>query len=89
MNCCCCVCRFQPTVEDCEMYSNYTGNKSKLGEVDQFMMELCKIPELENRLDLTQLLWEFPHQLHCLEPVSTAVICHISEWRFKDNMCSP
>ncbi|XP_064611015.1 uncharacterized protein LOC135475161 [Liolophura sinensis] len=60
--------RFQPTVEDCEMYNNYSGNKSKLGEVDQFMMELCKIPELENRLDLTQLLWEFPHQLHCLEP---------------------
>ncbi|ESO98181.1 hypothetical protein LOTGIDRAFT_158968 [Lottia gigantea] len=50
----------QPTDDDIEMYKAYKGSKDDLNSVDKFMMELCEVPKIDLRLELLQIIWEFP-----------------------------
>ncbi|KAK6184773.1 hypothetical protein SNE40_007170 [Patella caerulea] len=50
----------QPTDDDKEMYKAYKGPVEKLLPVDKFMKNLCEIPYIGLRLELTQTIWEFP-----------------------------
>ncbi|CAG5116115.1 unnamed protein product [Candidula unifasciata] len=59
--------RYQPTSDDREMYKGCTQRQDSLHHVDQFMLELCQIPNLSLRLDLTLTLWEFPDHYASLE----------------------
>ena len=52
--------RFKPSVEELEMYKSYKGDIEKMVSVDQFMMKLCKIPELGNQLDILLTVRELP-----------------------------
>ncbi|CAH2303356.1 Hypothetical predicted protein [Pelobates cultripes] len=43
--------RYVPTKKDVIMYQNFKGSPHELHIVDQFMLEMCKIPDLCKRLD--------------------------------------
>nr|XP_057907431.1 uncharacterized protein LOC131104361 isoform X2 [Doryrhamphus excisus] len=61
--------RYVPTQEDVEMYEAYKGAVSELHIVDQYMMEMCAIPDLSPRLDLLLTLRELPTSMADLEPL--------------------
>jgi hypothetical protein len=66
--------RFQPTEEDVEMYSNFSGDKASLPPTDQFMMKLCSLSNFSTRVDLLLTIREFPEQFEELLPsISTAL----------------
>ena len=65
--------RYQPSTEDIEMYRLYTDKRDKLHDVDRFMMDLCQVPQLRTRLDLTLTLWEFPAHYLAVDEVSWIV----------------
>ncbi|CAM5152699.1 unnamed protein product [Eretmochelys imbricata] len=61
--------RYLPTPKDLEMYQSFKGSPSELHVVDQFMLEMCKIPHLGQRLDLLLTIREFPGCMGDLEPL--------------------
>ncbi|XP_060088954.1 formin-F-like [Heteronotia binoei] len=61
--------RYQPTLKDREMYQSFKGSTSELHQVDQFMLEMCKIPNLSQRLDLLLAVRELPASMAELEPL--------------------
>ena len=63
--------RLQPTSDDIKMYEGYRGNRKSLQAADQFMMQLCDIPNLNLRLDALVTIMELPTQFEELEPVRT------------------
>jgi hypothetical protein len=63
--------RFQPSVEDKEMYKNYKGDKNNLQSTDQFLMKLCDIILLDTRLDLLYNIREFPSDFESFRPTLT------------------
>ncbi|XP_039353307.1 delphilin-like isoform X2 [Mauremys reevesii] len=62
--------RYLPTPKDLEMYQSFKGSPSELHVVDQFMLEMCKIPHLGQRLDLLLTIRELPVCIGDLEPLS-------------------
>ncbi|XP_067410730.1 uncharacterized protein [Emydura macquarii macquarii] len=61
--------RYLPTPNDIEMYQSFKGLPSELHVVDQFMLEMCKIPHLGQRLDLLLTIRELPMCMGDLEPL--------------------
>ncbi|XP_007475752.2 uncharacterized protein LOC103097295 [Monodelphis domestica] len=61
--------RYVPTIKDIEMYQSYQGSPSELHLVDQFMLEMCKIPHLGQRLELLLMIREFPGYVKDLQPL--------------------
>ncbi|CAM4641232.1 unnamed protein product [Lepidochelys olivacea] len=61
--------RYLPTPKDLEMYQSFKGSPSELHVVDQFMLEMCKIPHLGQRLDLLLTIRELPGCMSDLEPL--------------------
>ncbi|XP_053106138.1 uncharacterized protein LOC128324941 isoform X2 [Hemicordylus capensis] len=61
--------RYQPTAKDIEMYQSFKGSPSELHLVDQFMLEMCKIPNLGQKLDLLLSVRELPSSMADLEPL--------------------
>ncbi|XP_043383160.1 formin-I-like isoform X2 [Chelonia mydas] len=61
--------RYLPTPKDLEMYQSFKGSPSELHVVDQFMLEMCKIPHLGQRLDLLLTIRELPGCMGDLEPL--------------------
>nr|XP_006129464.1 formin-I-like isoform X1 [Pelodiscus sinensis]XP_025043699.1 formin-I-like isoform X1 [Pelodiscus sinensis]XP_025043700.1 formin-I-like isoform X1 [Pelodiscus sinensis]XP_025043701.1 formin-I-like isoform X1 [Pelodiscus sinensis]XP_025043702.1 formin-I-like isoform X1 [Pelodiscus sinensis] len=61
--------RYLPTPQDLEMYQSFKGSLSELHVVDQFMLEMCKIPHLGQRLDLLLTIRELPVCMGDLEPL--------------------
>ncbi|KAG6938629.1 hypothetical protein G0U57_005892 [Chelydra serpentina] len=61
--------RYLPTPKDLEMYQSFKGSSSELHVVDQFMLEMCKIPHLGQRLDLLLTIRELPVCIGDLEPL--------------------
>ncbi|XP_068768552.1 uncharacterized protein [Struthio camelus] len=61
--------RYMPTPKDVERYQSFRGSPSELHVVDQFMLEMCKIPHLGQRLDLLLSLRELPVSMRDLEPL--------------------
>ncbi|XP_074867821.1 formin-F-like isoform X2 [Carettochelys insculpta] len=61
--------RYLPTPKDLEMYQSFKGSPSELHVVDQFMLEMCKIPHLGQRLDLLLTVRELPVCMGDLEPL--------------------
>ncbi|XP_071429254.1 uncharacterized protein [Pithys albifrons albifrons] len=61
--------RYMPTPKDVERYLSFKGLCSELHVVDQFMLEMCKIPHLGQRLDLLLTLRELPESIKDLEPL--------------------
>ncbi|KAM9120564.1 uncharacterized protein ACDP82_014432 isoform 1-T1 [Pangshura tecta] len=61
--------RYLPTPKDLEMYQSFKGSPSELHVVDQFMLEMCKIPHLGQRLDLLLTIRELPVCIGDLEPL--------------------
>ncbi|KAJ6665706.1 hypothetical protein lerEdw1_002076 [Lerista edwardsae] len=61
--------RYQPTAKDIEMYQSFKGSPSDLHTVDQFMLEMCKIPNLGQKLDLLLSVRELPSSIADLEPL--------------------
>ncbi|XP_065422099.1 formin-I-like isoform X4 [Chrysemys picta bellii] len=61
--------RYLPTPKDLEMYQSVKGSPSELHVVDQFMLEMCKIPHLGQRLDLLLTIRELPVCMGDLEPL--------------------
>ncbi|XP_064420276.1 formin-F [Latimeria chalumnae] len=61
--------RYIPTPGDIDMYKSFKGSPSELHLVDQYMLEMCKIPYLNNRLDLLLKIREFPGNMHDLQPL--------------------
>ncbi|XP_032638443.1 disheveled-associated activator of morphogenesis 2-like isoform X2 [Chelonoidis abingdonii] len=61
--------RYLPTPKDLEMYQSFKGSPSELHVVDQFMLEMCKIPHLGQRLDLLLTIRELPVCMGDLEPL--------------------
>ncbi|KAJ7417130.1 formin-H-like protein [Willisornis vidua] len=61
--------RYMPTPKDVERYLSFKGLCSELHVVDQFMLEMCKIPHLGQRLDLLLTLRELPESIRDLEPL--------------------
>ncbi|XP_050838211.1 delphilin-like isoform X1 [Serinus canaria] len=63
--------RYLPTAKDAERYLSFQGPCSELHVVDQFMLEMCKIPQLGQRLDLLLSVRELPESIRDLEPLIT------------------
>ncbi|XP_074409882.1 uncharacterized protein LOC106629490 [Zonotrichia albicollis] len=63
--------RYLPTPKDAERYLSFKGPCSELHVVDQFMLEMCKIPQLGQRLDLLLSVRELPESIRDLEPLIT------------------
>ncbi|XP_017591415.1 PREDICTED: formin-F [Corvus brachyrhynchos] len=61
--------RYLPTPKDAERYLSFKGSCSELHMVDQFMLEMCKIPQLGQRLDLLLSVRELPESIRDLEPL--------------------
>ncbi|KAM8996375.1 uncharacterized protein PRD47_013118 isoform 4-T4 [Ara ararauna] len=61
--------RYMPTPKDAERYQSFKGSSSELHVVDQFMLEMCKIPHLGVRLDLLLAIRELPVSMRDLEPL--------------------
>nr|XP_015220046.1 PREDICTED: formin-like protein 13 isoform X1 [Lepisosteus oculatus] len=61
--------RYVPTPDDVEMYKSYKGLPSELHLVDQYMLEMCKIPFLNNRLDVLLTIRELPISMEDLQPL--------------------
>ncbi|XP_064530239.1 delphilin-like [Pseudopipra pipra] len=61
--------RYMPTAKDAERYQSFKGSCSELHVVDQFMLEMCKIPHLGQRLDLLLTVRELPESMRDLEPL--------------------
>ncbi|XP_039575052.1 formin-F-like [Passer montanus] len=61
--------RYLPTPKDAERYLSFKGPCSELHVVDQFMLEMCKIPQLGQRLDLLLSVRELPESIRDLEPL--------------------
>ncbi|MBN3319555.1 FH13 protein, partial [Atractosteus spatula] len=61
--------RYVPTPDDVEMYKSYKGSPSELHLVDQYMLEMCKIPFLNNRLDVLLTIRELPISMEDLQPL--------------------
>uniref|UniRef100_A0A8B9ESA8 Uncharacterized protein n=1 Tax=Anser cygnoides TaxID=8845 RepID=A0A8B9ESA8_ANSCY len=61
--------RYMLTPKDAERYQSFKGSPSKLHVVDQFMLEMCKIPHLGQRLDLLLTIRELPMSMRDLEPL--------------------
>ncbi|XP_041080242.1 formin-like protein 13 [Polyodon spathula] len=66
--------RYVPTPDDIEMYKSYKGSPSELHLVDQYMMEMCNIPNLNNRLDLLLTIRELPISVDDLQPLINQMI---------------
>eukprot|EP00911_Craspedida_sp_UC1_P003024 UC1_evm6s2203 len=60
--------KLAPTDEERVSYDKYPGNKAQLSKIDQWLMELMKVPNLKQRLDLLNVIHEFPHQFEELAP---------------------
>ena len=65
--------RFQPTAEDTEMFRMYRQSRDSLEPVDRFMLDLCEIPKLGMRIDLTLALWDLPNNYEALLEVSQLI----------------
>ncbi|XP_077074982.1 uncharacterized protein LOC143725957 [Siphateles boraxobius] len=63
--------RYVPTADDIEMYKSHKGDFTELHVVDQYMMEMCNIPDLSARLDLLLTLRELPI---CMEDLTPLII---------------
>ncbi|KAK7132681.1 hypothetical protein R3I93_019041 [Phoxinus phoxinus] len=63
--------RYVPTADDIEMYKSHKGDLTELHVVDQYMMEMCNIPDLSARLDLLLTLRELPI---CMEDLTPLII---------------
>ncbi|XP_032816537.2 uncharacterized protein LOC116945944 isoform X1 [Petromyzon marinus] len=61
--------RFVPTAEDVEMYKPHVKRRAVLHQVDQYMLEMCSIPFLGERLELLMTVREFPGQISELKPL--------------------
>ncbi|XP_059836448.1 protein diaphanous homolog 3 isoform X3 [Hypanus sabinus] len=61
--------RYVPTPSDIEKYNAYKGSQSDLHIVDQYMMEMCNIPYLSQRLDIILALRELPETIEDLQPL--------------------
>ncbi|OXB54787.1 hypothetical protein ASZ78_002833 [Callipepla squamata] len=61
--------RYMLTPKDAEKYQLFRGCPSELHIVDQFMLEMCKIPHLGQRLDLLLAIRELPVSMGDLEPL--------------------
>ncbi|OXB79256.1 UNVERIFIED_CONTAM: hypothetical protein H355_013177 [Colinus virginianus] len=61
--------RYMLTPKDAEKYQSFRGCPSELHIVDQFMLEMCKIPHLGQRLDLLLAIRELPVSMGDLEPL--------------------
>ncbi|XP_025053128.1 formin-H-like [Alligator sinensis] len=61
--------RYLPTSKDMEMYQSFKGSPSELHVVDQFMLEMCRIPYLGQRLDLLLTIRELPVCMGDLDPL--------------------
>uniref|UniRef100_A0A7N4PNI7 Uncharacterized protein n=1 Tax=Sarcophilus harrisii TaxID=9305 RepID=A0A7N4PNI7_SARHA len=61
--------RYVPTIKDIERYHSYQGSSSELHLVDQFMLEMCKIPHLDQRLELLLMIRELPGYVKDLQPL--------------------
>ena len=59
--------RFKPSVEEFEMYKSYKGDTKKMINIDKFMLKLCKIPELNIRLDILLTVRELPDEFNGIE----------------------
>ncbi|XP_075071402.1 formin-H-like isoform X2 [Mixophyes fleayi] len=66
--------RYVPTVKDIKMYLNYKGCPSELHIVDQFMLQMCKIPDLCPRLDTLLAIRELPTYMKDLQPLLSQTI---------------
>uniref|UniRef100_A0A8C1L8I6 Formin-like protein 13 n=1 Tax=Cyprinus carpio TaxID=7962 RepID=A0A8C1L8I6_CYPCA len=63
--------RYMPTPDDIEMYKSHKGDPNELHVVDQYMMEMCNIPNLSARLDLLLTMRELPI---CMEDLTPLII---------------
>nr|XP_055044837.1 formin-H isoform X2 [Misgurnus anguillicaudatus] len=61
--------RYVPTADDIEMYKSYKGDVTELHMVDQYMLEMCHIPNLSAQLDLLLMLRELPICMEDLTPL--------------------
>ncbi|KAM4691974.1 uncharacterized protein WCC33_016796 [Rhinophrynus dorsalis] len=61
--------RYVPTVADKNMYLSFKGSFSELHIVDQFMLEMCKIPDLNQRLDILLTIRELPTYMTDIQPL--------------------
>ncbi|XP_063815093.1 formin-I-like isoform X2 [Pseudophryne corroboree] len=66
--------RYVPTIKDIKMYLNYKGCPSELHIVDQFMLQMCKIPDLCPRLDTLLAIRELPMYMKDLHPLLCQMI---------------
>ncbi|XP_007910263.1 formin-H [Callorhinchus milii] len=61
--------RYVPTPDDVEKYKSYSGRHSDLHIVDQYMMTMCHITYLRQRLDLIVTVRELPVSMRNLQPL--------------------
>ncbi|XP_071966776.1 formin-H-like isoform X3 [Engystomops pustulosus] len=61
--------RYVPTAKDRGMYLGYKGSPTELHIVDQFMLQMCKIPDLCPRLDTLLAIREMPIYMKDIHPL--------------------
>ncbi|KAJ1123675.1 hypothetical protein NDU88_002143, partial [Pleurodeles waltl] len=66
--------RYVPTANDIKTYQSFNGQISDLHIVDQFMLEMCKIPHLSSRLDLLLNARELPVSMKDLYPLISQIV---------------
>ncbi|KAG2262896.1 hypothetical protein Bca52824_069975 [Brassica carinata] len=55
--------RFCPTKEEMELLNKYTGDKERLGEREQYFLELMKVPRVESKLRVFSFKIQFSTQI--------------------------
>ncbi|KAM4033689.1 formin-H-like isoform 2-T2 [Anomaloglossus baeobatrachus] len=66
--------RYVPTAKDKIMYLAYKGSLAELHIVDQFMLQMCKIPDLCPRLDTLLTIRELPMYMKDIQPLTSQKI---------------
>ncbi|OCT62403.1 hypothetical protein XELAEV_18043484mg [Xenopus laevis] len=61
--------RYIPTAKDINTYLGLKSSPSDLHIVDQFMLEMCKIPDLGPRLDVLLAIRELPTYMKDIQPL--------------------
>ncbi|XP_046854649.1 formin BNI1-like isoform X2 [Xenia sp. Carnegie-2017] len=63
-----------PKREDKKKYKDYKDGNKDLTKADQFMMKLCEIPDLNERLDIIYSIREFPLKYKELSSIVSLVV---------------
>ena len=70
--------RMVPTEEETKLYNRYIADKkdiAALTDEDQYLIQLCRVERLANKLAVMAYMGNFFDNIHLIQPVSGATMC--------------